>query len=102
MRSLIVGKESHVFLLIEFVISTMTAEIGRTSPRKAVKRMSARKAMEGVTIFVLTRLEDSSATAGQGSNGLETAPVLIWMSAKFLDCVLKHVKTSLALTSVAV
>ena len=75
MRSLIAEKERLAFLLIEFVISTTTVEIGRMNPRKDARRMSAKKTMEDVTTSVLTHLEDSSVTAGEVSNSQETVLV---------------------------
>ena len=70
-------KENHVFLLTECATITMTVETGRMNQRKAARRMSAKKTMEDVTIFVLTLQEDFSVAVGMGFSCPGTALVLV-------------------------
>ena len=77
MRSLIVEKENLAFLLTECATITMTVETGRMNQRTAARRMSAKKTMEDVIIFVLRLQEDSSVAVMKVFSCLGTALVLV-------------------------
>ena len=77
MRSLIVEKENLVFLLTECATITMIVEAGRMNQRTAARRMSAKKTMEDVIIFVLTLQEDFSVAVKRGFSCLGTTLVLV-------------------------
>ena len=70
-------KANLAFLLTECATLTMIVEAGRMNQRRAARRMSTKKTMEDVIIFVLILQEDFSVAVKRGFSCLGTIPVLV-------------------------